>query len=140
MDDETRQGSEQVDGPADDAVTRHEEELRLGKVEEYGAFRALKRIETERVTELVPRKREQASIDRVFADDADSGEVETLPDGSISIPVLEEELIITKRVVVRERIVIRKETTTEQTRVTEQLRKEHVDVSESTTDRPTEAP
>jgi uncharacterized protein (TIGR02271 family) len=136
--DETRRAAQQVHGPEPDALTRHDEELRLGKVEEYGAFRAQKRIETERVAELVPRRREQASIDRVSADDADSGEIETLPDGSISIPLLEEELVVTKRVVVRERIVIRKETTTERTHVTEELKKEHVEVSESTTDRPTE--
>jgi uncharacterized protein (TIGR02271 family) len=54
--------------------------------------------------------------------------VETLPDGSISIPVLEEELVVTKRLVVRERIVIRKETRTVTETVEAELRREHVDV------------
>jgi uncharacterized protein (TIGR02271 family) len=117
----------------------HEEELDLDAVtREAGSVRARKRVEREEVSEVVPREFEHAQIDRVPAGEGDSGEIETLPDGSISIPLLEEELVVTKRVVVRERIVIRKETTTEQTRVTEELRKEHVEVSESTTDRPTE--
>ena len=57
----------------------------------------------------------------------DSGQIEELPDGSISIPVLEEELIITKRPVVRERIVVRKRTTTEEQRVEAELRSERLE-------------
>ena len=52
----------------------------------------------------MPGPTEDALIAASFAlddVDADSGEVETLPDGSISIPVFEEQLVITKRLVVR---------------------------------------
>ena len=52
----------------------------------------------------------------------------SLPDGSVSIPVLEEEIVVTKRTVVRERIVVRKEVATEVQRVEAELRREHVDV------------
>ena len=45
--------------------------------------------------------------------EADSGEVEVLPDGSVSIPVFQEELVIEKRLVVRERVIVRKHTVTE---------------------------
>jgi hypothetical protein len=38
----------------------------------------------------------------------DSGRVETLPDGSISIPVLEEQVVVSTRTVVRERLVVRR--------------------------------
>jgi uncharacterized protein (TIGR02271 family) len=44
------------------------------------------------------------------------------------VPVLEEELVVTKRVVVRERVIVRKRTTTERRRIEAELRKERVDV------------
>ncbi len=58
----------------------------------------------------------------------DSGRIEELPDGSISIPVLEEELVITKRMVVRERIIVRKRTTTQEHRIREDLRRERLEL------------
>ena len=39
--------------------------------------------------------------ERIAAEEGDSGEVELLDDGSVSIPVFEEVLIVTKRLVVR---------------------------------------
>jgi uncharacterized protein (TIGR02271 family) len=78
------------------------------------------------VTQEAPRRIEEARFERLAAEDGDSGRVETLPDGSVSIPVLEEELVITKRTVVRERIVIRKRTTTQHERIEADLRRERV--------------
>ena len=69
---------------------------------------------------------ETGDIERVSAAEGDSGEIETLADGSVSIPILEEELVVTKRTVVRERIVVRKRTVTEDQRVEADLRKERV--------------
>ena len=116
-------------------TVRHEEELRLGtRVEELGAVRAHKEVGTERVEETVPREVEHVDdLERVPPRDEDSGEVETLPDGSISIPVFEEELVVTKRLVVRERVVVRKRTEVEERRVEAELRKERIEV-ESTGD------
>lgn len=54
----------------------------------------------------------------------DSGEIEYLPDGSISIPLIEEELVVTKRLVVRERIIIRKEHDVRTQRIEAKLRRE----------------
>ena len=112
------------------SVVRHEEELQVGKVDrELGAVRARKRVETERVAENVPRDTEHFDdVERVAPSENDSGEIETLPDGSVSIPILEEELVVTKRVVVRERVVIRKRTVTEQERVEAELRKERIEI------------
>lgn len=62
------------------------------------------------------------------AEEYDSGEIETLPDGSISIPILEEELVVTKRLVVKERIIVRKDTVTETRRVDAELRKERLEI------------
>ena len=110
-------------------VVRHEEELRVStQAQEIGSVRARKHVETDRVEEIVPRQLEEADVERIAVSDGDSGEVETLPDGSVSIPLLEEELIITKRTVVRERIVIRKRTVTQHERIEAELRKERVEV------------
>jgi uncharacterized protein (TIGR02271 family) len=87
-----------------------------------------KRVDVENVAQDVPREVEHASVERHAPDEGDSGEMEILPDGSISIPVLEEELVVTKRKVVRERLVIRKEVVTETQRVEAELRRERVDV------------
>jgi uncharacterized protein (TIGR02271 family) len=112
------------------SVVRHEEEVELGSaVEEGGAVQARKRVETERGEQVVPRRIEHVDdLERTAPAEGDSGEVEVLPDGSISIPVFEEELVVTKRLVVRERVVIRKRTQTEQRRVAAELRKERVEV------------
>jgi uncharacterized protein (TIGR02271 family) len=113
----------------DPNLIRHEEELRLStQVTVVGAVHAEKRIEVEKVAQDFPREVEHAEIERTAAQEGDSGQIETLPDGSVSIPVLEEELIVTKRTVVRERIVIRKETVTAYQRVEAELRREQVDV------------
>ena len=107
----------------------HEEELVVGaEARESGSVVARKVVETERVREVLPTKVEQARVERVPANPEDSGELETLEDGTISIPVLEEQLVVTKRVVVRERIVIRKRTVTEATVVEDDLRRERLEL------------
>jgi stress response protein YsnF len=66
--------------------------------------------------------------ERVAPNEQDSGQVETLPDGSISIPILEEELVITKRVNVRERVILRKRVSTREQLVRDELRRERVEI------------
>ena len=111
-------------------IVRHEEELRVGtRVEEIGGVRARKEVGTEHVEQSVPRQVEHVDdLERIPAGEQDSGEVETLPDGSISIPVFEEELVVTKRLVVRERVVVRKRTEVEDRRLEAELRKERVEI------------
>ena len=118
-----------VRGRGEPEVVRSEEELRVGVAErEAGAVRARKRVETEHVEQLVERGIEHAEVERGRPAEGDSGEVETLPDGSISIPVFEEQLVVEKRLVVRERIIIRKHTVVEHEKVEADLQREHVDV------------
>ena len=113
----------------EDRLERREEELRVDTtVREVGAVRLRKSVQSETVEELVPRELEEADVEREPAREGDSGETETLPDGSISIPLLEEELVVSKRVVVRERIVIRKRTVTEREPIRAELRKERVEL------------
>ncbi|MBA2359372.1 MAG: YsnF/AvaK domain-containing protein [Actinobacteria bacterium] len=124
--------SERGDPPQSETAAeldRHEEELRIGKEEhELGTIRARKRVDTEKVEEIVPRQTEYADIERETPAGEDSGEIETLPDGSVSVPVFEEQLVVTKRLVVRERVIVRKHTVTEDERVEAELRKERVEI------------
>ena len=122
-------------------VVRSEEELRVRtETVVAGSVRAHKTIETDHVEQTVPRDIEHAEVERVAADATDSGQIETLADGSISIPVFEEQLVIEKRLVVRERVIIRKSSTTEQHPVEADLRRErvHVDVDPAVVDRVTD--
>ena len=109
-----------------------EERLQVGtEREQVGSARAVKHVDVEHATTRVERGTEHADLERSVVDDvdADSGEVETLPDGSISIPVFEEQLVITKRLVVRERVIIRKHTVYEEHEVKAELRRERVDIT-----------
>jgi uncharacterized protein (TIGR02271 family) len=103
--------------------------LRIGtRPSHAGTVRARKSVETHPVEEEVSRLVEEADVESIPAESQDSGEIETLPDGSISIPVLEEQLVVTKRLVVRERIVIRKNARTEREVIRDELRKEQVSI------------
>ena len=79
---------------------------------------------------LRSRAQQHADLDRLDVPDAgaDSGEVETLPDGSLSIPVFEEQIVVTKRLVVRERVIVRKHTVYEEHVVSAELKRERLDI------------
>jgi uncharacterized protein (TIGR02271 family) len=111
------------------ALVRHEEELRGGVVDElYGSVRARKHVDTERVERVEGRAVEHGDVERLAAEEGDSGEVEELPDGSISIPLFEERLVVRKELVVRERVVIRKRVVREKQRIEADLRTERIEV------------
>jgi uncharacterized protein (TIGR02271 family) len=128
-------GSEPEDGTAgrvrdeEASVVRHEDELQL-EMQEYeaGSVRARKRVETERVERVEPRSAEYGDFERALVSDGDSGEIERLEDGSISIPLFEERLVVSKELFVRERVILRKRTVTEQHRIEAELRKEQIEV------------
>ena len=114
-------------GSEEQALTLHEEEATVGKTwEGVGYARVKREVDTERVRSREPRRREQLAHERVPVDEGDSGRVETLPDGSISIPLFEEELVVTRKTVLRERVIIRKEEVTEWETVEADLRRERV--------------
>ena len=108
-------------------VTLHEERVRTGtETTEAGRVRVRKHVESYPVTEVVPRSVEHADTsERIPAVEGDSGEVETLEDGSISIPVFEEVLVVTKRLVVRERVIVRKKTIIDEYTLQTELQREH---------------
>jgi uncharacterized protein (TIGR02271 family) len=80
------------------------------------------------VREDIPIDFEQLVQERVPVAEGDSGEIETLPDGSLSIPLYEEELVVTKRTVLRERVIIRKEIAARTQRVEAELHREHIEI------------
>jgi len=107
----------------------HEEELHVGKTtESAGTVRFRKTVESEDGIAYVPRSVEDAEVEHVQVGAGDSGEIETLEDGALSIPILEEELVVTKRVVVRERIIVRKRVSTTEEPVRAELRRERLEV------------
>jgi stress response protein YsnF len=115
-----------------EAMTREERQQATRDLSRPRARRVGKDVSTEHVAERFPRDVEDIEMEHIDPNEdpneEDSGEIETLPDGSLSIPILEEELVITKRVVVRERIIIRKRIQKEQVLVEADLRKERVSI------------
>jgi uncharacterized protein (TIGR02271 family) len=122
------------------AVVRHEEDVAVAKqwheVERLGVRRV---VDHERVSDDYPREREELAYERVPVADNDSGEIETLADGSISIPLYEEELEVVTRTVLRERVIIRKERVTEWQTVEAERRRERVELELRDAD-PTDEP
>ena len=131
MTDDQRNVGARGSGVDEASVVRREEELRVGtSTREAGSIRVRKSVDTYPIDKVVERHTEQVNSvgERTAPHQNDSGEIETLPDGSVSIPVFEEELVVTKRVVVRERLIIRKSTVVDEHRIETELRKERVEV------------
>jgi len=117
------------DREAETFLIRHEQQAEVGtRWRGVGSLRARKKVETVRVDESLPVDVERLDSERVPANENDSGRIETLADGSLSIPVYEEELVVTKRTVLRERVIIRKEVVTERQRIEVNLGREHVEL------------
>ena len=123
------------DGPDRDveqdseSIVRHEEVADVHTLwRDAGAVRARKHVDYERFDELVPRQRQDFDVERVGAGEDDSGEIETLPDGSVSIPLFEEEVVVTTRTVLKERVIIRKHLVDDPRRVVADLRKERIEI------------
>jgi uncharacterized protein (TIGR02271 family) len=113
------------------AVTRHEEELRVGTREvEAGRLRLHKWVETEQVEVPVEVKKEKARVYRESVDGEASAH--EIGDDSIEVTLSEEQPVVEKRTVAKERIGIDKTVETEQQTVGDEVRKERVDVDDST--------
>jgi uncharacterized protein (TIGR02271 family) len=111
-------------------VVRHEEELLVGAVpRDAGAVRIRKRVESNRVARDFDVAVDRFDVERVPAADDDGGAIETLPDGSLSVPLFGEEIVVEKRKVVRERVVLRKEVVVERARLEESRLVERIDAA-----------
>jgi len=121
-----------MNGRDEATAIRSEEELTVDRVREAaGAVGVRKHVETFTVEDDVPRQRESfGDVDRIDAMANDSGEIEVLEDGSVSIPILEEQLVVSRRLVVRERLIVRKVTETEVERIRAELRRERIEIQD----------
>ena len=120
-------------GPnTDNAMTRSEEELAVGKTEqERGRVRLKKYVVTEQVQQTVPVQKEVARVEREPITD---GNVDQALDGpAISeeeheMVLSEEQPVVEKRTVPKERVRLGKDTVTDEQQVSEEVRKERIDV------------
>ena len=122
-------------GPrTDDAMTRSEEELRVGTTQwERGRVRLRKYVTTEQVPQTVPVQRERVRVEREPITDANRGAATSGPELSEAeheVVLREEEPVVEKRVVPRERVRLDKDTVTGEERVAEEVRKEQIEVQD----------
>jgi uncharacterized protein (TIGR02271 family) len=128
-----------VSGPTtDDAMTRSEEELRVGTTQrERGRVRLRKYVTTEQQQVTVPVQREEVRVEREPITDANLDAATSGPaisEEEHEVTLREEEPVVEKRVVPRERVRLDTETVTDERQVSEEVRKEQVEV-EGDTDR-----
>src|SRR5829696_2210419 len=119
-------------GPTtDDAMTRSEEELRVGKAEqERGRARLRKYVVTEEVQQTVPVRREEVRVEREPITDGNVDNATSGPEISEEeheVVLHEEEVVAEKRAVPKERVSLDKETVVDEQTVSEEVRKEHIE-------------
>jgi len=128
-----------VDVVEDVTVTRSEEEIDIGVARRARErVRVIKEIVTEDVTRTIPVRREELRLVHEAVDASEPQPVaaeDFAPGEPYFVTLMEEEVVIEKRIVPRERVRVYKETITEQRDVSEQLRKEQVEVVEGVTPR-----
>jgi uncharacterized protein (TIGR02271 family) len=116
----------------EDAMTRSEEELRVGtQARERGRVRLRKYVTTEQVTQTVPVRREEARVEREPITDANRDAAMAGPELSEAeheVTLHEEQPVVEKRTVPRERVRLDTDTVTEERQVGEEVRKEQIDV------------
>ena len=126
-----------------DRISEHEDDLRVQRTEEElaagtrereaGEVRVRKNVRTDREQVEVPTRHEEVSVERVpvegEASEAEIGEDE------VSVPVTEEEVVVSKRPVVKEEVRIRKDVVEDTEVVEEEVRREEIDIDDETTSR-----
>jgi uncharacterized protein (TIGR02271 family) len=137
--DSRAEGDSEAGGPGhdtsgpntDDAMTRSEEELQVGKTtRERGRARLKKYVVTEEVTQTVPVQREEVRIER---EPITEGNVDAATDGpAISeeeheVTLHEEQVVTSKQAVPKERVRLEKDTVTDEQQVSEELQKEQIE-------------
>ena len=123
-------------GPTtDDAMTRSEEELRVGTTErESGRVRLKKYVVEDEVTETVPVRREEVRLEREPITDGNVGAATDGPaisEDEHEVVLHEEEAVVEKQAVPKERVRLDKEAHTDERQVSDTLRKEQVEVDDA---------
>ena len=112
-------------------VQRSEEELRAGTRErEAGSMKVRKRVRTDRERIEVPVKHEEVTVERVpMSGEATEGQI---GEDEVVVPVTEEEVVTDKRAVVKEEVRLNKEVVEDTEVVEEDVRREEIDIEDST--------
>jgi uncharacterized protein (TIGR02271 family) len=124
-------------GPTtDNAMTRSEEELRVGTAErERGRARLRKYVVTEQVQQTVPVQREEVRIEREPITEGNVDQAVSGPEISEEeheVVLHEEQPVVEKRAVPKERVRLDKETVVDEAQVSEELRKEQIEADGDT--------
>ncbi|PPB48387.1 photosystem reaction center subunit H [Arthrobacter pityocampae] len=126
-------------GPTtDDAMTRSEEQLRVGtERREAGKARLRKYVVTENVTTTVPVTHEEVRIEREPITNANRGDAYDGPaisEEEHEVVLHAERPVVEKEAVPVERVRLDKETVTDQETVTDEVRKEEIEIIDGSTD------
>ena len=126
---------ESTSGPtADDAMTRSEEELRVGTTnQEAGRVRLRKYVVEDEVTQTVPVKREEVRVEREPITDANAGPATDGPaisEEEHEVVLHEERPVAEKQAVPKERVRLDKDTHVEEEQVSDTVRKEQIDIDD----------
>lgn len=114
-------------------IRRSEEEARVETRErEAGRVNVRKQVRTEREQVRVPKMREQVDIERVPGEGREAPGAKIGEDDEVVIQVFEEEVVVSKRIVLKEEIRLRKKVIEEEEVVEVDLRKEEVDIDDTT--------
>jgi uncharacterized protein (TIGR02271 family) len=115
----------------DEAMTRSEEELRVGtERREAGRVRLRKYVVTEQVQQTVPVQREEVRVEREPITEANREAALSGPDiteAEHEVILHEEEPVVEKRAVPKERVRLEKDTVTDEREISEEVRKERID-------------
>jgi uncharacterized protein (TIGR02271 family) len=125
----------ETSGPTtDDAMTRSEEELRVGTTQrERGRARLRKYVTTETRQVTVPVQREELRVEREPITDANRDAAVSGPEISEEeheVILREEAPVVDKRVVPKERVRLDTDTVTGEESVAEEVRKEQIEVQD----------
>ena len=117
--------------PADDAMTRSEEQMHVGtETAETGRVRLRKVIVTEHVTQTIPVSHEEVRVEREPITDANVDEAmagEPLSTAEHEVILHAERPVVTKETVPVERVRLSKDTVAGETTVTGEVRHEQID-------------
>jgi uncharacterized protein (TIGR02271 family) len=124
-------------GPTtDDAMTRSEEEIKVGTAQrERGRARLRKYVVTEQVQQTVPVRREEVRVEREPISEGNVDQALAGPDISEEeheVVLHEEEVVVEKRTVPKERVRMEKDTVTDEAQISEQVRKEQIEAEGDT--------
>jgi uncharacterized protein (TIGR02271 family) len=124
-------------GPTtDDAMTRSEEEIKVGTAQrERGRARLRKYVVTEQVHQTVPVRREEVRVEREPISEGNVDQALAGPDISEEeheVVLHEEEVVVEKRTVPKERVRMEKDTVTGEAQISEQVRKEQIEAEGDT--------